>query len=796
MSRPFVLDQLRNAQEQILEIGTGVQIFENTNRNSSNANIKKIKGRTIVNYVPLFNSGLWSFHANVTVDSATKITLNATANLQNSSIQIPVKENTSYTLSLITQNIGAYSYIHLKDSSGTVLRTIDNIGSGTTGKSQNTFTTDAGTSFISIHLSNGSSGTGVYEFENIMLNEGLESYEFVESIKSLTNLHIERKGKNLLPSAYNSNRSSLTVINESYKITINGNSSAHYAMFSVNVEPNEEYTLKVDHNGYILVIERDKYGTEILRPVDYQQGQLYIFTTSSNSSSLDIYLHSNSNPQTFTFENWMFNIGSTPLPFEPQNNDVIYINDSLRSTIDGTYDEAYERDGKLYKLKKIDYKILDGSLNWTFHIDNVGFKQVRIPISNVYSTVALNEYTIVKYNGLILKKNDLSLADGSMLGDVTGAIAETELVISISDIDSGWGEERTTGSTWTASFWGISRDANWSDMIKAYFNGWKWVRDPNGDENYTDSHWVSIYDSGVTSTNVDEVINRNIHIENGKIGYQIQYKLSQQPVEVEIDAQLGFFLNDGYNQIEVNEGFILGEIATPQLSGDGTAYHINSGIAGYESSHLKYRTKKINFIYKNGEVDNNWIITNIGTSNGLDRAYIPSSNYDSSSVYTVDYIPLDKYLITSNVESIELEYETSLSSILNNVVQVSADNEGKISVIERDYARKTHGQWFEAQLLNGWVNYNDDRKANYTIDEFGFVVFKGAIKDGVIAPTGFTTPAFILPLRYRPYANIELPIVSSNNSLGNITIRHNGEVYIRSGNNAWISLENVRFTAK
>lgn len=129
----------------------------------------------------------------------------------------------------------------------------------------------------------------------------------------------------------------------------------------------------------------------------------------------------------------------------------ITVNDApvkLSSNADGSVRDSFSRvDGVWKKSKRFEYVVLDGSLGWIFNADLTGYKRVIVPIPNPL----VNTANAVKFNGKIITHiGDISTATG---GDFC-KLTSTDLWITISDTDSGWGESETVTS----------------QMIKDYFD--------------------------------------------------------------------------------------------------------------------------------------------------------------------------------------------------------------------------------------------------------------------------------------------------------------------------------------
>jgi len=100
-------------------------------------------------------------------------------------------------------------------------------------------------------------------------------------------------------------------------------------------------------------------------------------------------------------------------------------------------------------------------------------------------------------------------------------------------------------------------------------------------------------------------------------------------------------------------------------------------------------------------------------------------------------------------------------------------------------------EWFAPTLLNSWINYGGDFEvAGYMKDNHGFVHLKGVVKSGTIDKAIFT-----LPDGYRPYKQ-EIFHIISNDALGRVDIKADGNVYVEVGNNTYVSLSGIIFRAK
>jgi hypothetical protein len=97
-------------------------------------------------------------------------------------------------------------------------------------------------------------------------------------------------------------------------------------------------------------------------------------------------------------------------------------------------------------------------------------------------------------------------------------------------------------------------------------------------------------------------------------------------------------------------------------------------------------------------------------------------------------------------------------------------------------------------LVNSWVNYGAQHAtAAYYKDKEGTVHLRGLIKNGTATPG---TVLFTLPAGYRPSTSGQSVFaVISNNELGRVDVKTNGDVVIIFGTNQFLSLDGISFRA-
>jgi hypothetical protein len=102
-------------------------------------------------------------------------------------------------------------------------------------------------------------------------------------------------------------------------------------------------------------------------------------------------------------------------------------------------------------------------------------------------------------------------------------------------------------------------------------------------------------------------------------------------------------------------------------------------------------------------------------------------------------------------------------------------------------------------LINGWERYTEfaTRPPGVAIDSNDVVHLRGAIAQ----PTGTVDVPFVLPRKYRPQANVYVPVDLANGKPGMLTIRPSGNVSVVSAANTsdaqiFTSLEGVKYSRR
>lgn len=98
--------------------------------------------------------------------------------------------------------------------------------------------------------------------------------------------------------------------------------------------------------------------------------------------------------------------------------------------------------------------------------------------------------------------------------------------------------------------------------------------------------------------------------------------------------------------------------------------------------------------------------------------------------------------------------------------------------------------WIAPTLINGWNN-STDKNLQYLRDDFGFVHFKGSIKDGVSG-----TAPLSLPLGYRPKSFNTFMLAINSSNYGTLQITPGGSVAVYTGVSTGLSFDGIIFRAE
>ncbi len=437
--------------------------------------LKAFTGQTNVNHVPLFDSGLWNFHANVTVDSPSKITHENTSDAEEKNdINVSAKENTDYSLSLEADGSNLSVYITWFDESGTSIDSTSTLNSSGTLS----MTSPTGTSTARIVLKTLNAGT--YTFSNIMLNEGSTAQAFTKNVRPIKNPVLFSIGKNLIkPFTQWDLHDNATIISP-YELKLNADADNQHTLFETQIVGGETYTLSGDGYIQVVVLDKDK------NTIDNYNSTSMPKTIATTSDAKYLKLRATNGTKgsgTYTFTQPQLELGDTATTFQEYNESYLVLKSSFYEG-----DQPYQDpNGNWRKLAEKKEMALDGSLDWLFDLDDVGFKSVRYTIGSP----PISQTEIVsKPSGEIV-----SHKAGGFTGEDQSALSSSSILyLSLSDSDTGWTDAMTPTT----------------DQISAFFNGWIYTGDG------TTHSWENYYDSADTTTDVNVCLSRNTHEENGQ----------------------------------------------------------------------------------------------------------------------------------------------------------------------------------------------------------------------------------------------------------------------------------------
>jgi hypothetical protein len=515
------------------------------------------------------------------------------------------------------------------------------------------------------------------EYNNILVSwdetEVMRRYPMVDSVQHVQAPYVIAEGENLIPPFTEgwTLHANAKVINP-YELELNATGTYQASIFDVPAIENQEYTFSFSGNGEFFIKFLDVNKQTI--------GEWGVYATPETSPSTDKtpmgtkYISvraSNSTTGTFTFKNPMLTLGSTAKPFVPRNPSYLFAEVKLGALSDKK-DILFKDNGEWKVLKWIEKIDLDGSLAWSFGTDYAGAKQVKVVnfTTNVYGE---SNAVGVKYDGSVLKTipSNMTMKDEIVLRN-----SDKTLFISVSDTDSGWGENYTPLSS----------------EIKAYFYGWCMCNGTYGTPyNGTGTKtWYPIGDTDLSRATTTTPTSEAPTITEGKISYyKLSYVRSTPVTEVVTDKVEGDLAVNGATQVEVGSGCVIREKITPTQHSSTLDWYINEkGVsASVTDNPLKYRVSKILGIYRNGILDSKWTqATSASNQNGTVYATIKNSDYDSTSEYTVTYLLLDRHLFTTNTLSVIANYDSSLKSVVDSVVAKQADIATQVSVNVRAIA--------------------------------------------------------------------------------------------------------------
>ncbi|CAM3442568.1 hypothetical protein [Marinicrinis lubricantis] len=480
-----------------------------------------------------------------------------------------------------------------------------------------------------------------------------KEYPYVHGMQSLMNPYVIAKGKNLVPPftrwAITTTASRAEVISPYELELVAQSDGAAYVTESpkLSVMVGANYVYSAEHNGRLVVLFYDSSG--VLLSSATSLDQYMAFTVPVGTAHIKTRVDNGNIAGEYRFKNTMLNLGSEPLPFEPYEEQYAYIQETIREG-----ERLYEDNGKLMKWTTKGYKVLDGSLDWAFSATFNGYKRVSAFIGGGITNTDL----VTKYNGKPLESSFGTVNFTG--GDQSRLSTDNAICISVSNADSGWGDNYTPTV----------------DEIKAYFMGWKMTAKG---ASFTDPYngtgtkaWVELLNV-MDAPNAKYTETLPTTLATNYTPYQLQYNLAT-PYAKEVDVVGDISLIEGTNALEFGEGVVI-EMA--KLYKSSTGYDWNPALAGYEP---KYRPLRILAILKNGQLDtgswtiNSWTLTSPPAYKDDAWAKLAFDKYDANAVYHVVYEAREKYKLTTKAETVQIEYNASQKSVIDQAVMDIADH--------------------------------------------------------------------------------------------------------------------------
>lgn len=492
-------------------------------------------------------------------------------------------------------------------------------------------------------------------------------YPMVEGIKSLQNPYVMAEGENLLSPftdvRYMHPNAKATA---AYEAVLDATDKNQHIYWVLDVIPGQQYTFSYEANG-------EQQSTSVYEWVGSQGAVITnaaktnpkTFTIPSNCKQIVVFM-SSYGVGSITYKNPMLTLGSVAKPFKPRNPSYLYAETILRE-LNSVTDSLYQIDGNWKLLKKWEELLFAGDLTWESTVDFNGFKRFRcVSLSNaIYGTQAL-----LDYKGSIIPGSDVNASPKKQTFNSTG------FYITVSDSDTGF----------------VDSYIPTTDEIKAYFNGWK-VKAVDGSNKPT--AWVSAIDGKDAPTQTLDYV--KVNKAPDYTGYRLLYQLATPKVVDITDKVEGSLSVSGQTQVSLDSGVVVREKATPVLYPTNSRYYIN---ATNISSKLKNRAGKLINVYKNGRVDNSWIMNELHISTNQPTYGLYQANtgeYDSTAEYYVTYLVLDKEIFTNNPVNVKASYNTSIRSTVDQMNEQLADVKSMASIHDR-YLYKL----LLAAKANGW----------------------------------------------------------------------------------------------
>ncbi|ETT33267.1 hypothetical protein [Paenibacillus sp. FSL R5-808] len=620
-------------------------------------------------------------------------------------------------------------------------------------------------------------------------------YPYVDSVQPVRNPYAIRYGENLLPPFYEwlSKDSYVTSTDLGLgkaTITISNSGTGLYSL--IKVKEGQSYAVSV---GAISAGSRLRIGvnngsspTVGTFIADIHEGnKAQVITIPSGVTEIAVVFlnladYSGGYPAAFSVESPMLTLGSTSKPFKPREDSMLGLQTDLYADplTGANADEVFEKDGQYFKLAQWKNVKLDGTRAFSLGEIKVGFKTVLVNKAAVNGIVGGFNHQGIKYDGKILTP---SFYQGvSSTPDNTWIDGNYNLVVSIANTDSGWGDNHSPTA----------------DEFKAYFMGWRMFQWGVGYDPYNGTGtkgWGKIYcgvgpndGNGMVAGSGVSTLPTTMN-EMGYTPYQLVYQLATPTVEPIVSEGMLTF-NEGDNQIEVGTGIVVRESVIPSLDSNGV-WNIGNPVANNSSKGFKYKAKSVEAIYNNSLRDNGWKYYVTSAYGALAQEIQSKMIYDPSAAYSATYLMMDK----SPIVPFSGWYAANEKTMLQELTDAVQQNATAVNVLMQQKVEKDEPVvWITPTLLNGWSSVSGETLQYTKIG--GRVQITGRVFGGNIAHGAVL---FRLPTGYRPKRTVTIPVYYSTGSTsgtGEVVLGTDGSVLLYIGGSTYVDMANVSFIAE
>ncbi|NKI24051.1 hypothetical protein HFN20_23040 [Paenibacillus dendritiformis] len=512
-----------------------------------------------------------------------------------------------------------------------------------------------------------------------------ERYPYVDSMTNVKNPYAIVTGGNLLPSFYHMGavNGAVVDIQSAYEIDLMTNNTLQFVGMGNMEAKHKSYRIDFDPMGTDVKCyfnEQAAIDTTPIRQHEIGSSGATI-TIGDDAKYIGVYFGNKSAAGSFKVRRPMLVPGSEPKPFTLQQRSMLAFEAELAAhPVNGSNPDTLFMgdDGLPYVLEPWKKVTLDGSFPWNFIDPKTGFKRVAFKMVGLFSEAVPGSGHVTKYDGKYLSTGATGDAP-----DVQAVSGDGYFYISISNTDSGWGQDYNPTQ----------------DEIKAYFLGWK-MYDATGAD-YNDptggmAKWWQKSDGkgGRVSGTQVSTVPTTLVTDTDWHPYRLQYLKAKPTVEPVRNYEMGATLSAGSNMVEVGSGIVIREKANPVVN------YINAINAA--GGRLKYRTTRLLAIYRNQARDFGWTFKdNIWNGEPYQYAEHPIPAL-ANAVYHVTYTMLDPTLAAP----FNCTVSANLRGTVSDLVRTFRSLESGISMTADDVGAATKAEFDD--LKNNAVVKNGD----------------------------------------------------------------------------------------